>query len=242
MSNASKKNLTVYYYRVETLNTGLRHNLKSDLHRREIIIGASLALISLVISLFAHFESHFPGDLEVARFIQSFHNNGLLTAMKSISYVTGGWLAAILVAVSCIVVWRWIGRIEGLLMAVVGLTTLIAELLKIVINRPRPTADLVTIYVYESSKSFPSGHSFFSMLFFGMLGYLAVTHLHKTGIKILILSILSILILWVGFSRVYLGAHLPSDVVGGYIIGGLFLMVLIWLYNLIKLHRQKRKA
>lgn len=208
--------------------------MKRNLSRSEIITGVVLTVLSVIISLEAHFESHFPGDLGVARFLQSNHSNGLLTAMKGISYISGGWPAAILVVICCIVLWRWVGKLEGLSMAAVGLTTLIGELLKILINRPRPSADMVTVYVSESSKSFPSGHSLFAVMFFGMLAYLAVTRLNNKGFKILILLAVTIVVLWVGVSRIYLGTHLASDVVGAYIIGGWFLMVLIWLYQVLK--------
>jgi len=203
-------------------------------HRKEVIASVGLTILAPVISLLAHFESRFSGDLELTLLFQSLHSRALLTAMEGISYATGGWRAALLVIISSIVVWRRLGRLEGSQVAAAGLVSLIDDALKIAINRPRPTPDLVTVYVAETGKSFPSGHAFFAVLFLGMIIYLTITHLSKPGLRMLTLSAFLILFLWIGASRVYLGTHWTSDVVGGYIIGGWFLAALIWLYQILK--------
>jgi len=203
-------------------------------HRRKLFVGGSLAILALIISLFAHFESRFPKDLELTLLFQSIDSRPLLTAMEGISYATDGWRAAVLVIVGAIVVWWRLGRLEGSLVPLAGLIAFANDALKMAIDRPRPTSDLVTIYIIETGKSFPSGRAFFAVAILGMLTYLAITHLSKPGLKILTLSISLILILWIGASRVYLGAHWTSDVIGGYIVGGLFLVALIWLYHILK--------
>ena len=154
--------------------------------------------------------------------------------MESVSYAIGEWRAAVLVIIGGIVVWRCLGRLEGSLMPLAGLITFINDALKMAINRPRPTPDLVTIYLLETGKSFPSGHAFFAILVLGMLAYLAITRLSKPGMRLLTLLVFLIIIIWVGASRIYLGAHWTSDVVGGYIVGGWFLVALIWLYHALK--------
>jgi membrane-associated phospholipid phosphatase len=203
-------------------------------HRKELPIVVGLSILALVISLFAHFESRFPGDLELTILFQSIHSRTVLTVMESISYATGEWRAAVLVIIGGIVVWRCLGRLEGSLIPLAGLITFINDALKMAINRPRPTPDLVTIYLPETGKSFPSGHAFFAILVLGMLAYLAITYLSKPGMRLLTLLVFLILIILVGASRIYLGAHWTSDIVGGYIVGGWFLVALIWLYQILK--------
>jgi len=110
------------------------------------------------------------------------------------------------------------------------------------INRPRPTPDLVTIYLPETGKSFPSGHAFFAILVLGMLAYLAITHLSKPSIRLLTLLVFLILIILIGASRIYLGAHWTSDIVGGYMVGGWFLVALIWLYRTLKPRQVARNS
>ncbi len=204
---------------------------KSD-HAIKII--ASMAVLSLAISLFAHYNSRFPGDLQLTILLQSIHSKSLLIAMEGISYITGNGPAAILTIIICIAVWYSWGKVEAGMVALAGLISLIDEIFKIVINRPRPSVDLVTIQISETGKSFPSGHAFFAMIVLGMLVYLAIKHQVKHNRKVLILLSSSLLILWIGISRIYLGVHWMSDVVGGYLIGFLFLVVLIHLYHRLK--------
>ncbi len=86
---------------------------------------------------------------------------------------------------------------------------------KYVIQRSRP--DILRL-IDIGGYSFPSGHSMVSMSFFGFLIYLCCINL-KTRWKYLIVSLLSILIMLIGLSRIYLGVHFASDVIGGFCLG-----------------------
>ena len=157
-------------------------------------------------------------------------------AIKWVSFITGDWRGAILVLVIGIIFWRYLGRLEGIAVIFSGAISAINGVFKLVIGRPRPAADLVNIFVVETGKSFPSGHAFFSVVVLGMMAYLIITHQTKLYLKILTASVFAIFILWIGASRIYLGAHWLSDVIGGYVIGSLFLALEIWLYRRLK-HR-----
>lgn len=98
-----------------------------------------------------------------------------------------------------------------------------AFLIKILINRARPGADLA--YYLETSKSFPSGHSTVAMAFFGFVTYYIIYHVNGRGKKSLFILLGAILIGLIGFSRLYLVEHYLSDVLGGFLIGGLWLVV-----------------
>ncbi len=98
-----------------------------------------------------------------------------------------------------------------------------AFLIKILINRARPGADLA--YYLETSKSFPSGHSTAAMAFFGFVTYYIIHHINNNSKKSLFILIGTILIGLIGFSRLYLVEHYLSDVLGGFLIGGLWLVV-----------------
>lgn len=202
--------------------------------RTQVIFG-TLAVLGLILSALAHFEARFPGDLQVSLWFQSFHGQPLLNAMKGISYVTGHWRAAVLVMVSAAIVWLYIGGLEGGLVIFSGLIMTMNEAFKVLIGRPRPAADLVNIFVVETGKSFPSGHAFFSVVVLGMMAYLIIIHQTKHYLKVLTASVFIVFILWIGASRIYLGVHWASDVIGGYIIGSLVLALEIWLYRQLKL-------
>jgi undecaprenyl-diphosphatase len=96
-------------------------------------------------------------------------------------------------------------------------------IIKILINRGRPIADIA--YYLETSGSFPSGHSAISMAFFGFITYYLIHHITGRNKKFIITLLGTLLILLVGFSRLYLGVHFLSDVLGGFIMGGLWLVV-----------------
>lgn len=101
----------------------------------------------------------------------------------------------------------------------------IGGILKEFIHRSRPDTVYVTTMRFKSY-SFPSAHAMGAILIYGLLAYLAYQHLPSPW-NITIPVLLSIFIVLVGLSRVYLGAHYPSDVVGGWLLGGLALLLII---------------
>lgn len=99
-------------------------------------------------------------------------------------------------------------------------------ILKYFFHRTRPD----TLYVSHmrfKSYSFPSGHSFGSLLLYGLLAYIAYAHLSSTW-GWLIATVATITIFAVGLSRVYLGAHFPTDVIAGWILSGICLTSIVY--------------
>lgn len=211
-------------------------------NNRTLIVIIGLAALGLIMSLFAHFTSRFPGDLTVTLWFQSVDNQFLLTIMKAVSYAAGGWRAAVLVITAGIIVWHYLGRLEAGLVLLSGMIIPINDVFKSLIDRPRPAADLVSVLVATDGQSFPSGHAFFAMVVFGTLAYLAVTHQSGPKAKISTFLVFLVFILLIGASRVYLGAHWLSDVIGGYVVGAPFLVALSWLYRVIKTRRKAGNA
>jgi undecaprenyl-diphosphatase len=111
------------------------------------------------------------------------------------------------------------------------LPPLINVLVKGLIQRPRPSIDLVHVLGILDSYSFPSGHVMFYVGFFGFLWFLAYTVLKRSWRRTLLLIVFGTLIALVGISRIYLGQHWASDVLGAYILGGLTLAVILQLYR-----------
>lgn len=97
--------------------------------------------------------------------------------------------------------------------------------LKEFIHRTRPDTVYVTSMKFKSY-SFPSAHALGSIVIFGILGYLAYKHLSAPW-NIVIPFLLGALVFFIGLSRVYLGAHYPSDVIGGWVLGALALFLII---------------
>ena len=205
-----------------------------------LIIGA-LTFLFLVLSVLAHFEPRFPCDLQTTRLFQSIHSASLLAFMRGVSYVFEGWRTPLIVIAGGVIAWLRLGRLEGGMVILSGIITIINAVFKVAVDRPRPSADLVTVFAPEADKSFPSGHAFFAMLVLGMFAYLAATNQTRPAFKVLTISVTLFLDLWIGASRIYLGAHWLSDVIGGYVIGSLFLFGQIWLYRKLRTYPANRR-
>ena len=106
--------------------------------------------------------------------------------------------------------------------------TILNQLLKRILQRPRPTEFRI---VEETGYSFPSGHSMVSMAFYGYLIYLIYRYVKNKYIKWLSISLLSILICLIGISRICLGVHYTSDVLGGFLISISYLVIYISAVN-----------
>lgn len=102
----------------------------------------------------------------------------------------------------------------------VGGGSLLTLLLKNVYDRQRPS---INAEIDAVGYSFPSGHSMGSLIFYGFVIYLVVRTHQRRWIQWLTVTLLGMLVLLIGSSRIYLGAHFPSDVLAGYAAG------LIWL-------------
>ena len=100
--------------------------------------------------------------------------------------------------------------------------TALNQLLKRILQRPRPTEYRI---IEETGYSFPSGHSMISMAFYGYLIYLIYKYVKNKYVKVGSIVLLSILICAIGISRIYLGVHYTSDVLGGFLIAVSYLVI-----------------
>lgn len=105
-----------------------------------------------------------------------------------------------------------------------AIITILNQLLKRILQRPRPTEFRI---IEETGYSFPSGHSMISMAFYGYLIYLIYKYVKNKYIKWTAIVLLSILICCIGISRIYLGVHYTSDVLGGFLISVSYLVIYI---------------
>ena len=106
--------------------------------------------------------------------------------------------------------------------------TALNQLLKNILQRPRPTEYRI---IEETGYSFPSGHSMISMAFYGYLIYLIYKYVKNKYVKWISMALLSLLICSIGISRIYLGVHYTSDVLGGFLISISYLVIYISAVN-----------
>jgi membrane-associated phospholipid phosphatase len=132
------------------------------------------------------------------------------------------------------VFWALRFRLEALFILLTSSSTILNALVKRLIKRPRPTQELVTVVRVINEPSFPSGHVMYYTNFYGLLIYLLATNWRSGKIRNALIVICTALLVCIGPSRIYLGAHWPSDVMAGYIWGGLWFGGLMALYLRIK--------
>ena len=113
--------------------------------------------------------------------------------------------------------------------------TVLNQLLKRILQRPRPTEFRI---IEETGYSFPSGHSRGSMAFYGYLIYLIYKYVKNKYLKWTLMVLLSLLIVSIGISRIYLGVHYTSDVLGGFLISISYLIIYISAVNKFLLEKE----
>ncbi len=155
--------------------------------------------------------------LETSGLTDSLHIASVLGSLEALT------LVSLLVAVALLAQRRW-SPLAVWLVAVVGGEAL-NLLLKDLFARPRPHFEHPLLV--ETSYSFPSGQAMESLVVYGMLAYFAVLTLKAQGKRAVLVGGAAVLVILIGFSRVYLGAHYFSDVVGGFAAGGAWLSAVI---------------
>jgi len=101
-------------------------------------------------------------------------------------------------------------------------------------SRPFPVAENASGFIQSIDQySYPSGHVLFFVVFYGFFAYLAWIHFAR-WVRMIVIAICGALIVLIGPSRIFLGAHWASDVLGSYIIGAIWLFVLIVAYRGIR--------
>lgn len=189
-----------------------------------------------------HRWQQLPLDLRTTTWLQGIRFDPFADMMVAISLLGYYPQNVVLVGLVAIVFGAWLSwRGSLFLVSLTAFQGLVNHVLKTVIGRPRPAESLVEVLLPRAGMSFPSGHVMFYTVFFGFLGFLLWTRLAGSPVRVLLLAASAVLVLLVGPSRIYLGAHWVSDVIAGYMVGLLSLTLGIELYvHLVR--RQHRQS
>ena len=152
-------------------------------------------------------------DNQIYNLLSKIISNPLTVFLKIITTIGSAYVIIPVCIVSVIYFWK---KKESKYIAVNLITIFFSnQLLKRIIERPRPEGFRI---VEEAGFSFPSGHSMVSMAFYGFFIYLIYKKVKNKHIKWVSISLICILILLIGVSRIYLGVHYASDVFGGFVL------------------------
>lgn len=199
--------------------------------------------INLFVEITARVKKEMMGsfDERVTEFFLSLRNPALTDYFIFVTDVgdVKGYLVILLIIVVLTFLifkkWKYVAQIFVVLI----LATLSNMMLKRFIDRARPVVEhLVSV----KTLSYPSGHAMSSMAFYGFLIYLVYKLRINKIWKVVPITLLIILILSIGISRVYLGVHFPSDVVGGWIAGMIWIFFCILIFNLFEVFRKDPKT
>ena len=210
-------------------------------NRHVVILWLALVVPGAILALAAHLLPLSPGDVAVTGEVQEPRAVDVLLTPLLVAVSLPGdfpW-AEMLVGIACLIpLVRRQWRASLLILSTVTGDGM-ALLVKALVQRPRPSPDLVYVYQQLQGYSFPSGHVVHYVVFFGAVTYLACEALRSVpstrskihGALIATVVVSSLLVLLIGVSRVYLGAHWMSDVLGGYMLGGGWLLGLVATYR-----------
>ena len=153
-------------------------------------------------------------DLSVRMWVHQFASPTMTTIMTAFSFIGEDVLVvALVVALIVFLKLRWRRAAWWLIVTMAG--ALVLDLtLKFGFHRARPTPFFGSM---PHTYSFPSGHSLFSFCFYGVMAGLLARRIPSLPLRILLWTCACLLIGCVGLSRIYLGVHYPSDVLGGYL-------------------------
>jgi undecaprenyl-diphosphatase len=198
----------------------------------------ALALIATVVfailAFFAHMLTPFPADLPITQAAQTIRAGWFAQFMDFISepgFPPQVWvLSALIVLILFISGLRWEAAAE--LVGGLGIGA-VATLVKDIVNRARPSPALVHVVrpnLNNGRLSFPAGHVVSYVTLFGFLLFLSL-HMRPSWRRVVERLGFGALIVLIGISRIYQGEHWASDVLAGYLLGFVGLVLTIWLYR-----------
>lgn len=205
---------------------------------KEMVMVIGIALLALtVLSIFVHYMPVLRLDVSISRDLQS-EGSTILTrgliywTLVLVSSMGNVIPSAVIVLGLSALFWLYRYKKEAIFILLAPIAVGLNSILKLIINRPRPTSSLVNVVFPETNSSFPSSHTVFYTVLFGFL-ILAAFNAKRfpLWLRIVIGLFSAAMIVLVSFSRIYLGAHWASDVIGGYIFGGILLLIMIQIYE-----------
>lgn len=208
---------------------------------RRIRILAVVYLIEFVLftalAWYVHFNPVIPVDVAITKEFQENRSPWLQSFMVAVSFLGNQLiLFTALIVLTALAFWLVRLRLEALIIVTLSVVSSIVNfLVKLIVSRPRPTVHLVDVFQNATGQSFPSGHVMSYVAFWGLLFSLGLILFNRRQWwHYLLLIIPALFVILVGPSRIYLGDHWASDVLGGYLFGGLLLGITLSIYLSLK--------
>ena len=195
-----------------------------------LLVGFGVALVATSGLVLLHDEilkaSFEQRDQAIQSWVHGFARPMLTEVMKTLSWIGSPFVLVPAVTLAAGLMWWQRRKDSAVLVAAAALGGVaLDEVMKLHFKRLRP--DVPWAFVHEHSFSFPSGHSVMAMVIYGVIVYKTHNKLHSRWAKAALVIGALLMVAGIGLSRVYLGAHYPSDVAGGYFVGAVWLAAVI---------------
>jgi len=207
--------------------------------RAQILVGIYITefVLFTLLAWYVHYNPVIPIDVAITREFQENQMPWLKGFMVAVSFLGNQALIfTLLIFLTALAFWLVRLRLEALLIVSLSIISGITNtVIKLIVSRPRPTTQLVNIFQDATGQSFPSGHVMSYVAFWGLLFSLGLILFRRDRWWHYVLLIIpALFVVLVGPSRIYLGDHWASDVLGGYLFGGLLLGIALWVYLRLK--------
>ncbi len=202
-----------------------------------IIADAVLLALFALLAWWVHIHPVLAIDVAITREFQENQSPWLSTTMVAVSYM-GNTLPLQIGLIVLAAVLFWIVRLylEAVTVLVVSAVSALLNIsIKLLVDRPRPNSRLVDVIQHANGLSFPSGHVMSYVAFWGLIfSFTVILFRGNHWWRVVLLVVSALFVVLVGPSRIYLGDHWASDVLGGYIFGGIWLCVALLIYFKLK--------
>lgn len=184
--------------------------------KKKIYLFLSALAIFALIAYFVATREVLSFDTLIRQSIYGIRNDTLTSIMIFITYL-GNWQTVTLLCLVALI-YPKTRNCYGLSMSLSAIFSSITyKFLKTIFARSRP--DTILHLIHQGGYSFPSGHSMTGFVFYGMLIWLCRKNIKNKTLVNTVTVVLSFLIFLIGFSRIYLGVHYPTDVLAGWVLG-----------------------
>ncbi len=196
--------------------------------RTRLLIPAALLVGASGLSIMVSVGPVMPGDRVILEAVRSAELPLLDLLCQSLDFLGDRWMIIASILALSVVLWVRGRRAEALACLLIIPLELMTLGLREVIDRPRPIPPFFPRSdVMTGSPGFPSGTTLHALLFFGFITYIVHVCVRRVKLRLALQGALVAVIVVISYSRVYVGAHWPSDILGAWLYGGLFLWFIV---------------
>ena len=189
-----------------------------------------------ILAVVASEQAYTELDLRIARWVQGLHIPGLEMASTLASFVTNAYMAFALWIVAMTLLTLKGRPVEAIAIFLISALWVSNQFIGAIIDRPSPSPEILGVVEFsrETSGSFPSGHVAGAVAFYGLLTFLTFSNVRSGSLRWIVPALAVTIVGLSSISRIYVGAHWPSDVLGSYVLSLIGIAGIAWVYINIK--------